>query len=258
MPGNGAQFIQRASPAGSFVIGWRLAGAVWLTIQAGCASETPIFFSHSAASEGLPSPSCALEKIEARKELPRSGGIEGTATPFVIDKASFQDGDRRVRSGDLVAFSLNAGAAGPSPLHSSRVLALDPSGVALPPLTPLSDGSLVVWDDESAAGTPGITRESSAGAVFILVKADVPDRTRPTTCDDQIRAGDFVFLRTPNPSAWVTATAAGVPDIQHRLLARQSTPSGGAGNPACASDHETCRTDAGGGLVCVWAPSCAN
>ena len=179
-------------------------------VIAGCVLPEPLIDHRGGQpADSGKSISCPIEEVQASKGLPRLSGIAGIATPFVIRDNS-SGADRLVRSGESVSFELNAHGMPANAALSLYLETLDSSGRLLDDGTPLSDGSIVRLRDEQGTALVGSdTRKRVAlpeASLLVLVKTDVPDPTRPTTCDDQLRDGDFVFLRTLNPSAWLGAT----------------------------------------------------
>jgi hypothetical protein len=120
-----------------------------------------------------------------------------------------------------------------------KIEALDAGGAPLAAQTPIKDGSTVRL--HNATGT----------SQYLIYKADVPDASQVSTCDQRIRDGDFVYLRTVEPALWVAASASGA----------LSTPNGSAPGPAaqavCARSEQRCRNNGSGGFVCAWAPVCS-
>lgn len=228
----------------------------------GCASRDNLLFPHPDVSSAPLEPGeCSLEHGQARKMLPRAPGISGIATPFVLRETSPPVADRIVRGGQLISLSLSERPAGTAPPAVWRLETVESAGVASAADAPLMDGDIVRLRNDSGylmlGSGPRITSgPTTKGTPLIVVKADVPDRTRRTTCDDQVRDGDFVFLRTLAPNLWVGATAGG--DIDPKIDMSAPAPAAAETDDSrCAQDHETCRTDEGGGLVCAWAPACA-
>ena len=130
---------------------------------------------------------------------------------------------------------------------------------------PLLDRSVVRFGVSQASGylhlQPGAASASVAAAQasdMVIGKADVPDQTRPTTCDSLIRDGDFVFLRAIQTNTWVNVHADGGLYTQSVPYSLRPGASGSDGGAKCARDRELCSTDRDGGLVCVWTPECVN
>ena len=242
---------------------WRMIwGAGLGAVLAGCSSPANLIFPHADVSQPPPqSGECSLEHGQARKMLPRAPGISGIATPFVVRDASQPPSDKVLHGGQWVSFSLSERGAGAPPPALWRLEPVESAGTASASDAPLNDGDIVRLRNDHGylilgSGARTTRVPTIKGTPLIVVKADVPDRTRRTTCDDQVRDGDFVFLRTLAPNVWIGASAAGDIDTTIDISAPSSSATHGTDDPQCAQDHETCRTDTGG-VVCAWAPACS-
>ncbi len=199
---------------------------------------------------------CSLEQVQARKSAARDPQIAGVATPFIIHRISPAARDRFVRSGNVISFVLPDDEPAADLEVTWSLAALDPAGRLLSGNDRLMDGNMIRLRGAADAQTQ-LSGASNAAPPFIIVKADVPDQTRPTSCDSQVRDGDFVFVHTISPSVWLGATPAGDLQVLPGDPSPREASMGGAADPRCAQDHESCHTDMGGGFVCAWAPSCA-
>jgi hypothetical protein len=258
---------------------WALAGLVLL---GGCSWILP----HPSVVPDKRIAECPLGVLQARKDLPKTISAAGMPSPLVIRDRSRSGEDRLIRSGQSVYFVAtrhdvellrNFGpdmsrrlisidpAVSPPPTSLWQIEALDPDGKPLASDTLLPDPSLVRL---RSVATPGYlefgkdaqtpTAPLDRATRFALYKADVPDSTRPTTCDAQIRDGDFIFLQAVEPSMWVNVTDAGAFYVTPLATRESAAPADSSRNPRCAQDEESCHTDQDGGLICAWAPLCVN
>jgi hypothetical protein len=216
---------------------------------------------------------CPLDVAQLRKERPVTLQARGVPALLIIRKAPARGADaqgadapgadRIIRNGQSVYFiathhdenrtilSLESKSASPDTLW--RVEAIDAGGIPPVPDSPLSDTSLVrllrpgsgyLDLSSDAQGLADLNHAES----ITLFKADVPDSTRPTTCDEQLRDGDFVFLRTSARQSWVGVSDTG---------AFFTGPGDRRGN-RCDQPEERCLNDQGGGLVCAWTTHCTH
>jgi len=93
--------------------------------------------------------------------------------------------------------------------------------------------------------------------MLVIVKADVPEARNPRTCDNQLRNGDFVFVRTFSPPIWLGATATGELAVTTKQLDLQTDPIRTTIPSQCTAITERCRYNTRSGRRCVWAPACA-
>ena len=251
-------------------------GAALLLLN-GCS----LIFPHPATIPDAGMQQCPLDVLTARRQITRSNQARGIPSPLVIRSMPSPEGDRSIQNGQSIYFvathrdadrAVGAGSGSnghvvisiepkqpPSASTIWQVEALDEGGKPLPVPSVVADAGLVrlrgadgylVFTGERASFTPRAPEASR----FRIYKADVPDSTRPTTCDATLRDADFVFLRAVSPSFWVDATDAG------RLFVGSSgasNPSAANANPVCEQEEQRCHNDASGGLVCAWAPKCA-
>jgi hypothetical protein len=224
---------------------------------------------------------CSLAVAQDRRSLPEQIAAEGIPTPLIIHVQSVEpSSSRNISNGQWVDFEASTRDADPprnyatgmsrhaSPAqaipHSTpwRIEAVDAQGEVLASDARLTSGSLLTLRESEGSGylrldtqAASITGPRAEASRFILYKADIPDSTRPTTCDEQIRDEDFVFLRALAPSVWASVGPQGVLGVQQAESAKPASNS--HSNPLCARQTERCRTDPQGGLVCVSAPVCA-
>lgn len=194
---------------------------------------------------------CSLEQVQSRKTLYRRTDISGVATPLLIHIAAPSSSERLVRNGKFIAFSSGNGELSAPGEVPWRLETLDPAGRPATDAIPLGDGNMIRL--RTAAGKSASDKDPP----LVILKADVPDQNRPTTCDAQIRDGDFVFIHTISPSIWLTAAPAANTPVPRAETMPHSVLVNGSEDPSCVQDSETCVTDKSGGLVCAWAPSCA-
>jgi hypothetical protein len=206
---------------------------------------------------------CSLDVAQLRKERPVTLQARGMPALLIIRKDPAAGADRIIRNGQTVYFvathhdanrtvlSLASGPASPETLW--RLDAIDAGGMPLAADAPLSDASLVRLQrpgagylDLSSDAQSFSDRNHAEG--ITLFKADVPDSTRPTTCDDQLRDGDFVFLRTSARPSWVGVSGSGA------LV----TGPGDRRSHQCDQQEERCLNDQRGGLVCAWTTRCSH
>jgi len=218
----------------------------------GCASQGAPAREAASAEDNAPQfRPCSLEQVQSRKTLSRHPDITGVATPLLIHIAAPIGSERLVRNGEVISFSSRHGEASAQGAPPWLLETLDPAGRPAADATPLSDGNMI------RLRTAVVNSQSAKDPPLVIVKADVPDQSRPTTCDAQIRDGDFVFIHTISPSAWLNAAPATGTPVPNAETMPHSVLVNGSEDPSCVQDHETCVTDKAGGLVCAWAPSCA-
>lgn len=227
---------------------------------------------------------CSLAVAQHRKSLPGQIVADGVPTPLVIHMQFSIATNREIKSGQSIYFEASSRDADPPrnfgpdmSRHSSspsqpipqpllwRIEGVDPRGTVIADNAVLMEGSL--FELREPEGSSYLLLETKAANVavprgaasrFILYKADVPDPTRVTTCDEEIRDGDFVFVRTLAPSAWVNVASPGILRVQQFPAGSAPSPAGSNSNPRCAREEERCHVDRNGGLVCVWAPVCGD
>lgn len=227
-----------------------LAGSV---LFAGCGWQNSLIAIDRAVPPEPPAQRpCSLAQVQTRRNLPRLPRVEGIAVLLVLRMHAWADSDRLVRSGQSISLVLPPGGASAPVVLRGRVEGIDPGGAPARKGTALVDGGMVRIRI-GRSDRPATFAGAEAASRLILAKADVPDQTRPTTCDERLRDGDFIFLRTASPSVWVGLSASGEANGPPVLVARRSETPDSSG---CVRDREVCRTDRGG-PVCAWTPVCA-
>jgi hypothetical protein len=206
---------------------------------------------------------CSLAVASNRRSLPDLIAGEGIPTPLIIHvRSSVGSKSRTVSTGQSVDFeaSTNHASSAQAAQHSTawRIQTVDARGEALADGAVLANGSVFALREDTTSGylrldiqAVNTTVPQTEASRFIIYKADVPDSTRPTTCDEWIRDEDFVFLRTLTPSAWASADPLGMLFVQEAVRGKPASS-----NPFCVRQEERCRTDSLGALVCVSAPVC--
>jgi len=233
----------------------RLCGALASAVLCGCAwvLPKPAAAGSAALAPGAES-RCRLDLSAARQAALDHVGAAGTPVPVIIARAGGPSTDRLIRNGARV--TLGDIAATTQPQSSSAMetgpmtITAAPTGGADADSVPILDGAVIrlrALDAGHALGTVRQRIAPPAGAELVISKADAPDPNRPTTCDANLRDGDFVYLRTLAPSAWI--------GIHDRGLG-SSAASGSSPEP-CANHDERCYTDRYGGLLCARFSACA-
>jgi hypothetical protein len=222
---------------------------------------------------------CSLAVAQNRKSLTGQIIADGVPKPLIIHVQSPSAAMRAVRFGQSIYFDPSTSDADrdskpPRSIAGHAIWriesAQDPSTEVAEEAV-LTGGSTFLLRDPSASGYLRLASKATSVAVtavtavtraeasrFVILKADVPDSTRPTTCDEQIRDEDFVFVRILAPSTWVNVAAAGNLEVKPTPAGMRPAPGGSNTNPLCAREEERCHTDSRGGLVCAWAPVCGD
>lgn len=234
----------------------RLVGAVTIGLLSGCAwvlpkSSPPAPPSATLAAE---SAACSLDLTEARKARSISIFGAGAAQPLVISLADGPSDDRAIRDGASVTLRRAAHGGGQAAREQDAVLAVVEAVGA-------RSGTHGRIDDQSAVrlhlrGGPEAAADSSGGrhgAVladgdFVIFKADTPNPNRSSSCDGQLRDGDFVFLKSAGQNTWVGVKGGAL--VAEGARAVDGTP--------CHTPRERCYTDRYGGLMCVNYFECAD
>jgi len=205
---------------------------------------------------------CSLAVAQDRKSLFGHVAADGVPKPLTIH-ASIAAA-REIRNGESIFFTASTRDVDliPQPVLW-RIESVEVQGNAIAEDVVLMDRTIVELHAIDGSGylqlqttVASVAAPRAEASRFILYKADVPDPTRPTTCDAQIRDDDFVFMRALAPSAWVSVATTGVLEMHIALPGSKPAPVGSNRNPDCAREEERCHTDPHGGLVCVWAPVC--
>ncbi len=222
----------------------------------GCASQgAPAGEAASAPDDAPLFKLCSLDQVQSRKTLSRHPDISGLATPLLIHLVAPVGSERLVRTGEAISFTFSSGD--PSAAAASALLLeiLDPAGRPAADATPLVDGTMIRLSP--AAPNSSSNAPSNKNPPLVIVKADVPDQGRSSTCDAQIRDGDFVFIYTISPSVWLDAPPTNIPALPRAVKLPQAVLGNGSEDPRCVQDREFCVTEKRGGTVCAWAPACA-
>lgn len=238
-----------------------------LVLSGGCAlffphpnQESNVIGDADAPQDGR----CSLAVAQIRKSLPAQIVADGIPTPLIIHSPSATATHRGIDSGQSVYFETLTRSADAPPMSSPwlwQIESVDSTGAAVSGGGLIITGGVVNLRTHQATGylkldqTTNETKRNEASR-FILYKADVPDATRPTTCDEQVRDQDFVFIGAVDSNAWVTVSDAGVLSARYALPVGIRTTSGS--HPLCTREEEQCHTGPRGGLVCVWAPVCGD
>ena len=209
---------------------------------------------------------CSLAVAQNRRLLPGQVIADGVPKLLIIHVQSPGATTREVRVGRSVYFDPSTREAHPPTEHALwRIDSLPNQSNEIPEDAVLTDGSMFLLREPEGSGYLQMGSKAVRLAVpraeasrFIILKADVPDPTRPTTCDEQIRDEDLVFMRVLAPSEWVSVAVTGILQVQPALAGARPAPGGSNTNPLCAREEEHCHTDSRGGLVCAWAPVCGD
>lgn len=196
---------------------------------------------------------CRLDLAEARQAAVDRVDAVGAAVPSIVVLADGPNEDRVIRNDSRVMLRSISGVADRRPTRGTETAPMtivSVGGVAFDPVE--IRGESVIRLQAGGAGplAPGAgakpTPTATAAREFVVYKADVPDPNRPSSCDSILRDGDFVYLRTLAPSAWVT--------VYDGTLA----PAADAGprRTRCGAPQQQCYTDRYGGLVCARFRTC--
>ena len=222
---------------------------------------------------------CSLAVVQDRKGLTRQ--IDAASVPVaLLIHAQSSHSMREIRNHQSIYFEASRRDADRPRIYSPEMNRHEPSSPA--PNTPAPSWRIESIDSRDTEGDAvlmsgslfelldpqrqeylllgsetGDTLVSRAqGSRFMVYKADVPDPTRPTTCDEQIRDEDFVFMREVTRSTWVHVSAAGTLNIHEIAGGKMLHPNGSSQNPDCTREEERCHNDSRGGLTCAWVPVC--
>lgn len=191
--------------------------------------------------------------------------IAGVATPFIVRNAAGGPANQILRSGESMTFTVNERNYNKNAAAIWWLETLDLTGLPKLGASPLIDGSIVHFrrvhsldkllrqDGGAEPSESSVVPESS---ILVIIKADVPALKNPRTCDDQLRNGDFVFVRTVNPPIWLGATATGELAAMSTQPDLQTDPARTQFSPRCTMITEHCRSDRFSGQLCVWASAC--
>jgi hypothetical protein len=239
---------------------FRLAGAAVIAgaaLVSGCAWVLP---KPSAANTGLGASgtgtACQLDQSEARRNVIDHVTAIGIPSPAAILRTDGRASDRTIRNGDRItlrAFTLADGNHASLGAETATLTVASVGGVGSDPVEIRGDSVVLLQAHDErptvAAAQKGESDSSSSPTSdeFVIYKADVADPNRPTTCDNILRDGDLVYLRTVVPSAWV--------EVRDRALQRESQPI--RPEAMCRASEQHCYTDRYGGLVCARLANCA-
>jgi hypothetical protein len=215
---------------------------------------------------------CSLAVAQNRKSLPGQIVADGVPKLMVIHLQSPNAAARQVKFGQTVYFEASSSTdqetkpAQPIAARGLwRIESAQDQGAQVAEESVLMGGNTFLLSDPQGSGYVQLAGKAlslaaarSEASRFTVLKADVPDSTRPTSCDEQIRDEDFVFIRVLTPSMWVNVTATGMLEVRRTLPGTRSTPDASNANPLCAREEERCRTDSRGLLVCAWTPVCGD
>ncbi len=196
---------------------------------------------------------CQLDLVEARQASVRHIDAAGMAMPTVILRADGPSSDRVIRNGTRVILRSIAAVgdrAASSGTETAPLIIAPVGGAGSDPVEIRGDAVVQLRPRAPAVGGNAVARAAASLTTvdeFVIYKADVPDPNRPTTCDDTLRDGDFVYLRTIVPSAWV--------EVRDGTLAPSTQPSSAA--VRCSTPDRECYTDRYGGLLCAHVRACS-
>ena len=226
----------------------RFAGVMAAASLCGCAGMVPGPSATGAAVGSQSGTACKFDSVDALRATLHHAGAAGMAVPAVILRADGPSSDRVIRNGTRVILRSISDIADqrPPPGSETSPLTIAAVGIGSDPVELHGDGVVQLQSPATSASAPRGASQTPAGE-FVIYKADVPDVHRPTSCDSTLRDGDFVYLRTIPPSAWV--------EVRDGRLVR-STEAPTAGVPCSAVKNE-CYTDRYGGLLCTSVDACA-
>ena len=237
----------------------RLAGAAVVAgaaIVSGCAWVLP---KPSTASTGVGASgngtACQLDQSEARRTTIDHVTAIGIPSPAAILRIDGRPSDRTIRNGDRItlrAFTLADGNHASLGAETTFLKVSSVGGVGSDPVEIRGDSVVLLrpQNERSGVAAQAVEPDSSSSSTsdeFVIYKADVADPNRPTTCDNVLRDGDLVYLRTIVPSAWV--------EVRDRALHRETQPL--TPDSMCRASEQHCYTDRYGGLVCARLATCA-
>jgi hypothetical protein len=195
------------------------------------------------------------------------------AVPVIVRHATPGD-ERLLRNGEAIYFAdthpqadasqnVDSGDRQMISMHTSRLPkdssiwileAVGKEDGASPEASVISDRGLIRLRSSKGGylrlvdGQPGVSANIENASQLVVYKIDVPDSTRPTSCDERLRDGDFVFLEALEPNRWLDSSADGV---LHSIPAKDTDVA------ACVQERERCYTDERGGIACAWGPKCS-
>ncbi|MBS0389481.1 MAG: hypothetical protein JSR15_13465, partial [Proteobacteria bacterium] len=127
--------------------------------------------------------------------------------------------------------------------------AWDAQGRQIPLRHALTNGTTVELSRAAGSESPSIRK-------VVIYKGDMPDASRPDTCDNRLRDGDYVFVRSAPNATWLDSGAALwlAPDRAATVNSVGSTPP--AADVLCFAGPRVCYSDRTGGAMCTWQPRC--
>ena len=212
----------------------------------------------AAAATAAAAGDCTLELMDARRTLSQRMYATGSPALVVLEKPADTAGDGEIRSGDRITMRpASADDAGTQGITARQVYIAegeDSSGHVLAAGSPLSDGAFV----RLRTGPAEAYVRESHGAIepgprdqatrLELLKADMPDRTQPSSCDSHIRSHDLVLLLAIRPGTWMAADGVGSLSMPRAPCREDAT---------MPASRLHCGSTNGGSLVCAWTPQCS-
>jgi hypothetical protein len=215
---------------------------------------------------------CSLDVLEYRRQLPNRIAAQGVAVPVIVRHAT-PDDERLLRSGQAIYFvdthpqadasQSDSGDRQMISMHTSHLPkdssiwileAVDKADGASPEASAVSDRALIRLRSSKGGylrlvdGQPSVSANLENASRLVVYKIDVPDSTRPTSCDERLRDGDFVFLEALEPNRWLDSSSDGT---------LRSIPANDSNAAPCVQERQRCYTDERGGLACAWGPKCS-
>jgi hypothetical protein len=264
-------FCRGLSDCGDRVVAWSCAVLlICVPILNGCSLVLP-HPSEVPPDRGIEQ--CSLDTLQYRRQVPMKVAAQGVAVPMIVRHVT-PGPDRLLRNGQSIYFNDTHPHtdAAPNQDLGDRVL------ISLSPLISPKESSIWILEAvEKESGTtaadslvsnralirlrasnggyfrivdghPQISADVAEASRLVVYKIDVPDSTRPTSCDEQLRDGDFVFLEALEPGLWLDSSADGT------LRGASGSNSSAA---ECVQERQRCYTDDHGATTCAWAPKCS-
>lgn len=205
---------------------------------------------------------CSLELDRSRQVAACEKTAAGAPTLVIIRPSSRSLSDPTIHDRSVVEFTSDQSFANADRSRDRWRVELLRKPSPRPSPHRLSDGDLIyLWNvtahrylrvssPEAAAAD---VRHRSDASIFALYKADVTNPNRPSTCDARVRDGDYVYIRSLEPSTWFRVSHG---DLEPASL---QLPSGRAPQSELTTGSVTdqrCRTDEGDQLLCGWVAKC--
>lgn len=213
------------------------------------------------AGDSLDTRSCSLELDRSRQFARCEMSAAGAPALHTIQLTNRASPDPIIYDRSLVKFAIDLSSAitsHPSPATWRIELVQTPSPRPSP--RQLVDGDLIfLWDVKAhrylrVSSSEGVQHRPDA-SIFALYKADVADPNRPSTCDDHLPDGDYVYIREIQSSNWVKVSDSVLLPLSPPLPAQDIQPVLPVGASSFAA-NQTCRTDERGQLLCGWVAHC--